>query len=53
MDGRYTYHRYNCSGMVYASGQKLTYQIGSSNYITIKVWYENEIVTKEEIVGIV
>jgi hypothetical protein len=52
MDGRYTYHRYNCSGMVYASGPKPTYQIGSSNYITIKVWYENGIITKEEIVGI-
>jgi hypothetical protein len=38
--------------MVYASGPKPTYQIGSSNYITIKVWYENEIVTMEEIVGI-
>jgi hypothetical protein len=37
------------SGMVYASSPKPTYKIGSSNYTTFKVWYENEIITKKEV----
>jgi cytochrome P450 len=42
--------RWTESGMVYASSPKPAYQIGSSNYITFKVWYENEIITKKKVI---
>ena len=51
MDRRYTRHCHHCSKVDDAPITKPTHQVGSSNYITTKIWHENEANTKDKIIS--
>jgi hypothetical protein len=51
MDRRYTRHCHHCSKVDDAPITKPTHQVGSSNYITTKIWHENEANTKDKILS--